>query len=59
MKTGLLISVYHRLTTYYLMTLTPGLYRVFAYGRLHNGVGYPVSRDQFTIAGNSQGKAVN
>ena len=44
--------------------LTPGLYHVFAYdiehdGRLHNGVGYPASTDQFTIAGNSQGEAVN
>ena len=44
--------------------LTPGPYRVFAYdierdGRLHNGVGYPASRDQITIAGNSQGEAVN
>ena len=40
--------------------LTPGLYRVFAYdiesdGTLHNGVGYPASRDQFTITGSSQG----
>ena len=44
--------------------LTPGLYRVFVYdiesdGRLHNGVGYPASRDQFTIAGNIQGETVN
>ena len=44
--------------------LTPGLYRVFAYdiesdGRLHKGVGYPASRDQFTIAGNSRGEIVN
>ena len=43
--------------------LTPGLYHVFTYdiesdGTLLNGVGYPASRDQFTIAGNSQGEAV-
>ena len=44
--------------------LTPGLYHVFTYdiesdGRLHNGVSYPASRDQITIARNSQGEAVN
>ena len=44
--------------------LTPGLYHVFAYdiesdGTLHNGVGYPASRDQITIAGNSQSELVN
>ena len=74
MKTGLLISVDHHnylflnrnaSINYELPDdLTPGLYRVFAYdiesdGRLHNGVGYPASRDQFTIAGNSQSEVVN
>ena len=44
--------------------LTPGLYHVFAYdiegnGRLLNGVGYPASRDEFTIVGNSKGEAVH
>ena len=28
-------------------------------GTLYDGVGYPASRDQFTIAGNSQGKTIN
>ena len=45
---------------YTLLIDAPGLCDVFVKdiegdGRLHNGVGYPASRDQFTIAGNSQG----
>ena len=37
---------------------------MFAYdiegdGRLLNGVGYPASRDEFTIVGNSKGEVVH
>ena len=49
---------------YTLLIDAPGLCDVYVKdieenGRLHNGVGYPASRDQFTITGNSQGEAVH
>ena len=49
---------------YTLLIEAPGLCDVFVNdiendGRLIKGVGYPASRDQFTIAGNSQGEAVH
>ena len=44
--------------------LTPGLYRVFAYdiesdGTLHNGVGYPADRNNFSFIGHSRGTGLN
>ena len=49
---------------YTLPDISPGQYQMFVYdidsgGKLHDGLGYSANRDQFTIAGNSQGEAVN
>ena len=44
--------------------LTPGLYHVYAYdiesdGTLHNGVGYPADRNNFSFTGHSRGGGLN
>ena len=49
---------------YTLPDISPGIYQMSVYdiessGKLHDGVGYSASTDQFTIAGNSQGEAFN
>ena len=49
---------------YTLPDISPGQYQISVYdiesgGKLHDGVGYSASRDQFTIAGNNQGELFN